>query len=210
MLDAFEYNQHFVAMMNIINNARLNPPESGHKHHIIPRCWFRMNNLPIDNSKDNLVLLSYEDHCKIHKLMYLCSKSEELRNKMICAYNMLMKGTVLGISYKLTQDTKNKLSKAHKGKHHSEETRRKIGEASKGRKYTEETHRKMSEAHKGNTYHKGKHHSEETRRKISESLKGVHHSEEARIKMSESRKGMTWKLVDGHRVWYNKEIVLWH
>ena len=63
----FEYNQHFVAMMNIINAARLNPPSKGHKHHIIPRCWFKMNNLPVDNSKDNLVLLSYEDHVKAHK-----------------------------------------------------------------------------------------------------------------------------------------------
>ena len=207
ILDVFKYNQHFVAMMNIINVARFNPPESGHKHHIIPKCWFKMNNLSVDNSKDNLVLLSYEDHCKIHKLMYLCSKTEELRNKMICAYNMLMKGTVLGISYKLTQDTKNKLSEAHKGKHHSEETRRKISESEKGKQLSEETRRKMSESKSKRSPRKGVTLSEETRKKISESLKGRHYSEEARIKMSESRKGMTWKLVDGHRVWYNKEIV---
>lgn len=31
-------------------------------------------------------------------------------------------------------------------------------------------------------------------KKMSESLKG-------------KRKGMTWKMIDGHRVWYNKEIV---
>lgn len=30
--EVFEYNQHFVAMMNVINAARLNPPESGHNH----------------------------------------------------------------------------------------------------------------------------------------------------------------------------------
>lgn len=40
MIDkVFEYNQHFVAMMNIINAARLNTPKEGHKHHIIPKCW---------------------------------------------------------------------------------------------------------------------------------------------------------------------------
>lgn len=61
----FEYNQHFIAMMNIINVARLNPPESGHKHHIIPKCWFKMNNLPIDNSDDNLVLLTEEHRRKL-------------------------------------------------------------------------------------------------------------------------------------------------
>lgn len=30
--NVFEYNQHFVAMMNIINAAKLNPPTKGHKH----------------------------------------------------------------------------------------------------------------------------------------------------------------------------------
>lgn len=57
ILDVFTYNQYFVAMMNIINAARLNPPESGHKHHIIPRCWFKMMKLQVDNSKTNLVML---------------------------------------------------------------------------------------------------------------------------------------------------------
>lgn len=92
-----------------------------------------MNSLPIDNSKGNIVLLSYENHVKIHKLMSLCSITQELSQKMICAYNMLMKGTVLGISYKHTQDTKNKISESHKGKHLTEETRRKMSESLKGR-----------------------------------------------------------------------------
>ena len=182
LTDAFTYNQHFVAMMNIINMARLNPPESGHKHHIIPRCWFRMNNIPIDNSEANLVLLSYEDHGKIHKLMSLCSITEELSQKMICAYNMLMKGTVLGSSYKLTQDTKNKMSESHKGKHHSEETRRKISEALKGNKMSENNRIALYEAHKG------KKQSVETCKKRSESLKGRTFSEEHRRKISEAIK----------------------
>ena len=182
LTDAFTYNQHFVAMMNIINSSRLNPPENGHKHHIIPRCWFKMNNLPIDNSKDNLVLLSYEDHCKVHKLMSLCSITEELRNKMICAYNMLMKGTVLGISHKLTQDTKNKISESHKGKHLSEETRRKIAEALKGNIMSENNRIALYKANKG------KKRSVDICKKISVALKGRTFSEETRKKISEAAK----------------------
>ena len=68
MLEAFDYNQHFVAMLNIINSARLNPPKEGQKHHIIPRCWFKMNNLPIDDSVDNLVLLMRMPRKLIEKL----------------------------------------------------------------------------------------------------------------------------------------------
>lgn len=29
MMNVFKYNQHFVAMMNIVNTARLNPPVKG-------------------------------------------------------------------------------------------------------------------------------------------------------------------------------------
>ena len=201
ILDVFEYNQHFVAMMNIINSSRLNPPESGDKHHIIPRCWFSMNNLPIDNSDANLVLLTKEQHGKIHKLMSLCAKDEQLKRNMVIAAQLMGLPTT---SLKYT---------------HSEETRRKISESKKGHTVTVETLRKMSEALSGNKnpmYRKK--HSEISRIKMSEAKKGkkswnkgIHMSDEAKKKLSETnkgkRKGMTWKLVDGHRVWYNKEIV---
>lgn len=173
---AFEYNQHFVAMLNIINAARLNPPEVGQKHHIVPRCWFKMNNLPIDNSVDNLVLLSYEDHIKVHKLSILCAATPQLKSKMGFAVKRLLKGNFSGMHH--TEESNRKNADAHKGKTRSVETRRKIAEALKGDK---------------NPFY-GKQHSDESLKKMSESLKG-------------KRKGMTWKMVDGHRIWYNKEIV---
>ena len=92
ILEVFEYNQHFVAMMNIINAARLNPPTKGHKHHIIPRCWFKMNNLPVDNSKDNLILLTLEDHIKVHKLASLCSVDTHIKYAMLSSIGILSRG----------------------------------------------------------------------------------------------------------------------
>lgn len=108
----FEYNQHFVAMMNIINVARLNPPESGHKHHIIPKCWFKMMNQPIDNSDDNLVLLTKEQHMQVHKLAAMCIIGSDMRSAMGFAVHML--------------------HGSFSGMHHSEETRRKLSESHKG------------------------------------------------------------------------------
>ena len=67
----------------------------------------------------------------------------------------------------------------------SEETRIKISEASKGHNVSEETRRKISEAHKGHTV------SEETKRKLSEARKGKTHSEESKRKISEAKKGKT-------------------
>ena len=68
----------------------------------------------------------------------------------------------------------------------SEETKKKISEANKGRKMSEEWRRKNSEAHKGK---KREPLSDEHKKKISESHKGYHHSDEARKKMSEACKG---------------------
>lgn len=162
LLDAFEYNQHFVAMMNVINSAKLNPPTSGHKHHIIPKCWFKMNNLHIDDSEDNLILLSYEDHIKVHKLAYMCAKGSIFKGKMAYAYHRLTKGNVV------SNDCFKGEKSAMYGKTHTVESRKKMSVAAKGRTRSAEACKKMSDAVKGekNPFY-GKHHSEETRKKMS-------------------------------------------
>lgn len=82
-----------------------------------------------------------------------------------------------------SENTRKKLSKAHKGRVPTEEQRRKIGEASKGRIHSEETRKKISEKVSGRNHPLyGKvgelHHgyriprSEETKQKIRNSLIG--------------------------------------
>ena len=109
----FEYNQHFVAMMNIINKAKLFPPKEGHKHHIIPKCWFKKNNLEIDNSETNLVLLTEEEHCKVHKLAALCIIGTDMKKAMGFAVHRLH-GSFRGMKH--SKETIDKLSKLRKGK----------------------------------------------------------------------------------------------
>ena len=75
------------------------------------------------------------------------------------------------------EETRKKLSKAHKGKILSEEHRRKISE----------THMGLQSGEKHPFY--GKHHTEETRRKLSNSHKGKHHTEESKKKMSDAHSG---------------------
>ena len=43
-------------------------------HHIIPRCYYKINNLKVDNSRTNSVNLAYKDHIKAHILLGLMSK----------------------------------------------------------------------------------------------------------------------------------------
>lgn len=69
-----------------------------------------------------------------------------------------------------TEETRKKLSEAHKGITLSEEHKKKISEARKGITFSEEHKRKMSEVNKGkNNPNYGKHRSEETKKKIGES-----------------------------------------
>ncbi len=103
----------------------------------------------------------------------------------------------------LSEETRRKMSEAHKssplvaearrkrrGRKHSVETRRKMSEVGKGRKHSAEHRRKNSEAQKGKKL------SAETRRKISEAMTGKKNhnfgkpmSAEQKCKISEANKG---------------------
>lgn len=161
--NVFEYNQHFVAMMNVINAARLNPPESGHKHHIVPKCWFKLKGIPIDNSINNLVLLTYEDHVKVHKLALLCAKDKDMRSKLGWALKRLTFGHFLGCHH--TEESKEKNRLAHLGKatrtgskltleqrKHLSEVHKGLPGNNKGKTFTAEHKQKLSTTHKGKTF----------------------------------------------------------
>ena len=94
--------------------------------------------------------------------------------------------------------TKEHRSLHKKGKQLSEETKIKLSEAHKGKKlepFSEEHRRKIGEAHKGI------HFSEEARKKISEAKKGKHISEEVLKRRSETVKGKHWYNNGTKNVW---------
>lgn len=102
------------------------------------------------------------------------------------------------------------------GRHHSEETKKKISIAHKGIKLSEEHKNNLSLAHTGykmpddqkeniSKSKIGKLKSKETRKKMSQYQSNRPKiSEETKKKKAEAMKGKTWKLIDGKRVWSNK------
>lgn len=45
------------------------------KHHIIQRAYFKQNDLKIDNTKENIAILTHHDHCLAHYYLCLCTQA---------------------------------------------------------------------------------------------------------------------------------------
>lgn len=47
--------------------------DNTYKHHIIPKSYYKNNNLDIDNTRNNIVKLSYVNHVLAHYYLSLCA-----------------------------------------------------------------------------------------------------------------------------------------
>lgn len=132
---------------NIIKKARLlnrkkNDCTYYEKHHIIPKC------LGGDNTKNNLVLLTFKEHFICHKLLYkIHENSKDSYKLMYALHRMYSKGNTENVvkSGKFYQEVKqafckNQSEKAKSRKYykHSAETREKIGLKHKGKKLSKD------------------------------------------------------------------------
>ena len=166
-----------------------------HKHHIVPR------HMGGTDDPSNLIELTVEEHAEAHRKLW-----EQYGNiKDYCAWKGL-EGTIgkeeivrllmdpTGRVH--TEETKQKMSEAHKGKpKHTEESKEKLRQFRTGMKLSEEHKRKIGEAGLGNKRCLGYKHTEETKEKVSKSLIGNKRwssnpnvSEEERKRRSEASK----------------------
>ena len=103
-------------------------------------------------------------------------------NKVNC-YNLISKAfSCEGRKLKNPEETRKKMSAAHKGVSRSDETKLKIAQANTGKKHSDETKNKLSLIHKGKIV------SDETRKKMSDALKGKKMPKEFGEKISKTRK----------------------
>lgn len=61
--------------LNLVSN---DTKETGYaeQHHILQKQYFKLVNLPLDDTPENKVLLLYKDHCKAHWLLYNCTSGK--------------------------------------------------------------------------------------------------------------------------------------
>ena len=162
------------------------------------RCtlfWRAIEKYGWDNIQHIILIsgVSKEIACESEK--YLIAKYKS--NVAEFGYNNSAGGESGSFGHHLTAEHREKISKANKGRHLSEETKRKIGQSNSialkghtvpqevrdkisknsakfflGKHHTDEAKRKNALAHIGNTNHLGHKHSEETKKKMSEAKKG--------------------------------------
>lgn len=107
--------------------------------------------------------------------------------------------STLGKHWKLSEETRQKFSIAHRGIKHTEASKKKMSQQRRGTKASLETRKKLSLAHHGKIpWNKGKHWSEEIKKKLSIAQKG--------------EKGHSWRggLTQlNHRIRVSLEYRLW-
>lgn len=68
-----EYLEKYCQLIEHNRRTKLIPKHT-HKHHILPKSWFKLNNQEINNFLNNLVNLSCTDHFLAHYYLCLCTE----------------------------------------------------------------------------------------------------------------------------------------
>ena len=78
VLSGFVDNEYLDKYCSLITRNTRTVRKGGltNSHHIIPKCWFKLNNQSVDNSQQNLVNLIYREHALAHYYLCLCTINE--------------------------------------------------------------------------------------------------------------------------------------
>ena len=69
-------NPNYDKMINILNNPNPLNEEYTEMHHIIPRFFYKLKNMNIDNSDNNLVQMSIKNHFLVHYYGAKCANDK--------------------------------------------------------------------------------------------------------------------------------------
>ena len=101
-LDGFIDNEHLNKYTQLVERNRRTSRFGANinAHHIIPRSWFKMKKLPVDNSLSNIVNLTYRNHVLAHYYLCLCT-TDQLQYANQLALVLLVSRKNLNMSEKL-------------------------------------------------------------------------------------------------------------
>jgi hypothetical protein len=144
-----------------------------------------------NNSIDNLICLSLEDHYKIHLKQFEEIKSEKEFRSLIFLSSRINKSVNELTGWTVSQETKYKISKTLTGTKRPEDVIKKFKEKLTGYKWTEEQINSRVEGLKNFYKENDRESRSEWRKNISESHKGKILSDETKLKLSKYNSKLT-------------------
>ena len=138
--DYFDKNEYFEKYLELLHAPQTSDVPL-HKHHIIPKVYFRLLNLAVDNSNENTVMLTPSNHVIAHYYLALCSKGELKYRLRACFIRMTGNKSFCENIDQLGLEKLNELktefsklqSERTKGTKLTTDQKQKIGQASKSR-----------------------------------------------------------------------------
>lgn len=216
-LDVIEDNEYLDKYCELIEANKETEHIKGktHKHHVIPKSYYKINNIDVNNTEDNLVNLLFKDHILAHYYLVLCSNNLDFKYANELAFSYLTNNdkypikdnekdilTSLPYYQKLYEEGCQIRARKNTGKKRTEETKQKMSEWQKGKPKSEEAKKNMSKAQKNRPKSaeeivrlkeiiakKSKEERREIAKKISEKTKGRIMSDEEKMRRSMVLKG---------------------
>lgn len=186
-IEEFIHNEYFEKYKNLIIANKNLEYKSGatHKHHVIPRAYYKCKNLPVDNTSCNMVNLSIKDHIRAHIYLSKCvAGNSDLQIKLSYPASFIYysnKDAMERVDDDILQDIQTIYE------HTYELRKQKMSEINT---ITNESRSKKLKNHPV---------SEQTRKKISDSLKGS--------KRPSYNKGKVWINKDGRGTVVKPDVV---
>jgi group I intron endonuclease len=152
------------------------------KEKAFPKLYRALKKYPLEIWHREILASGFRSDASLIKAEIWYIREFDSKNK---GYNLTDGGEGVP-GRKMSDKTKRKISKSHKGLGHSVATRKKLSKINKEKVMSPEARRKISDALKGRKV------SLETRKKISKAHLGMKASVEAKKKMSQAKKGSRW------------------
>ena len=144
-LDCFVDNKYLDLYVSLVieNQNTIKIAHKTNAHHIIPRAYFKLKNLPVDDSENNMCELLYIDHIRAHYYLLKCA-CREFKSRCYLAFQFIYGKYFSQDIEKLTEFDWEYIQKCHeeqrlldslskKGVPKSEDVKQKIGAAKKGK-----------------------------------------------------------------------------
>lgn len=88
--ECFDTSSDFFAkMMSMLSSSKIEKPALVHHHHIVPRSYFQKKKIKIDNSEQNIAIITPYEHCIVHYYAWKCAKPL-MRRSMASAFHFMV------------------------------------------------------------------------------------------------------------------------